>query len=183
MVSFVSAQDKGQFGINMKVDPSPQLGFTYHLSQKFALRPFFGFSQSSTTSDREFKPENRNLPAIIREHEDDSTAVNLGMGLLYYFYTGRDISVYTGVNFGYIRTTREHSIKEVNENWENTGNTLRSSLIFGLQCMLKKNLGIFGEFGFGYSTTKFSHENGLELDNEATQWGLMNTGIGLIFYF
>jgi len=33
MVSFATAQEKGQFGINMKVDPSPQIGLSYHLSQ------------------------------------------------------------------------------------------------------------------------------------------------------
>lgn len=46
-----------------------------------------------------------------------------------------------------------------------------------------KNLSIIGEVGFGYSHGDFDHNNSVDLKSKQKRWGLINSGIGLAFYF
>ena len=66
---------------------------------------------------------------------------------------------------------------------EETGETLQANALLGLHCQVMKNLGIFGEIGFGYTYGKFDSENGVETDVNTRRWGLANSGVGIVFYF
>jgi len=183
------AQEQGKVGIIMRVDPAPRIGLTYHLSKAFALRPYVGFSMSSQEAENEFIPQNQEgLPdprVITSERKEDSTRITAGLGLLYYFHTGRDVSVYTGANFSYTRHTVDTEVTVRNENlsWKDRGEIFGVNALLGLQCRLLDNLGIFGEVGLGYSGASYEHENAMEATRKTSRWGLTNSGIGLIFYF
>lgn len=181
------AQEAGQVGINMRVDPAPRIGLTFHLSQKFALRPYVGFTLGSVEADNEFIPRNQQGlldPVVIEsEREEHSSRVTVGLGLLFYVHRGRGISVYTGANFSYTRETVEVDVSWRDRGWTDRGEVFGGNALLGLQCELLNNLGIFGEIGLGYSGGAYEHENNNEATRSTSRWGLTNSGIGLVFYF
>jgi hypothetical protein len=185
--SLSTAQEAGQVGINMRVDPAPRIGLTYHLSKKFALRPFVGFTLGSVEAENEFIPRNQQgLPdprVIESEREEDSSRVTVGLGLLYFVHNGPGISVYTGVNFSYTRDTVDVEVSWRDQGWTDQGEVFGGNALLGLQCKLLKNLGIFGEIGLGYSSGSYEHENDSQATRISSRWGLTNSGIGLVFYF
>ena len=184
ITSFSFAQEKGKFGFIMRVDPSPRIGMTYHISGKFALRPYFGFSKGTDTADVEIEPEGfPPQPEITGTREEDTTRISFGLGLLYYVYSVRDFTAYTGINFGYISENSDVSFSWRGENVKDEGELLSGNIMFGLQANIMKNLSIFGEVGFGYSHGDFNHDNNVDLESKRTRWGLTNSGIGLAFYF
>jgi len=174
--------EKGSVGLNMRVDPSPRIGMTYHISEKFALRPYVGFSIGSEEAESEFRPE-PNRPVIEGTRKEDSTHIHFGLGFLYYFYSARDFSVYTGLNFGYTRVNKEISFSWRDDKVKEDGETYLASVMLGLQGQVMKNLDVFGEIGFGYTLGKFNRRNDVETDIDSQRWGLSNTGIGIVFYF
>ena len=182
------AQDmKGKVGLNMRVDPAPRIGLTFHISNRFALRPYVGFSISSTETENEFVPRNQDgLPdprVISGERQEDSTRITAGLGLLYIFYSGRSMSVYTGANFSYTRDTVEVDVSWRDQGWKDRGEILGLNAILGLQGRLLDSLGIFGEVGIGYSGGNYEHEDRFEATRKTSRWGITNSGIGLVFYF
>ena len=81
IVSPSFSQEKGKIGFIMRVDPSPRIGMTYHISSKFALRPYFGFSKEADTSDVEIDPDR--IPRQSERtgtREADTTRISLGLG-------------------------------------------------------------------------------------------------------
>lgn len=182
LTSLSFSWEKGSVGLNMRVDPSPRIGMTFHISEKFAIRPYIGFSIGSEESESEFQPR-IDLPVIKGKREEDSTSVNFGLGFLFNFLSAQDFSLYTGLNFGYSRVNREISFSWRDGNLEETGETLQANALLGLHCQVMKNLGIFGEIGFGYTYGKFDSENGVETDVNTRRWGLANSGVGIVFYF
>jgi len=190
LCTWAMAQETGgKVGINMRVDPAPRVGLTLHLSRAFALRPYVGFSMSGEEAENEFIPRNQEgLPdprVISSNRKEDSSRITAGLGLLYYFQTGRNVSVYTGANFSYTRDTVDVEVTLRNENpsWKDRGEIFGLNTLLGLQCRLLDNLGIFGEVGLGYSSASYEHENATEATRKTSRWGLTNSGIGLIFYF
>jgi hypothetical protein len=187
--SLAHAQDamQGKVGINMRVDPAPRIGITYHIANHFALRPYVGFSVSSTEAENEFVPRNQQgLPdprVFSGDRREDSTRFTAGLGLLYTFYTGRSLSVYTGANFAYARDTVEVEVSWRDRGWKDRGELFGVNALLGLQGRLLENLGIFGEVGFGYSGGSYEHDDQLEATRRTDRWGLTNSGIGLVFYF
>ncbi|MEW5900339.1 MAG: autotransporter outer membrane beta-barrel domain-containing protein [Acidobacteriota bacterium] len=189
LASFALAQDKGDLGINFRIDPQPRIGATIHLSSRLALRPYVGFSFGRTEADSEFEALG-DLGLVVGQREEESTSLNMGLGLFYYFHLKRDFSSYTGINFNYARETLETTITSdrplrpnIERKTEDAGNVYQTSFLIGLQGRLMKNLSIFGEVGFGYTLGKFEHEDRVELRSTFTRWGLANSGLGLIFYF
>jgi hypothetical protein len=191
LVSFPFAQDRGDFGLNFRVDPQPRIGVSFHISSRFAVRPYIGFSFGST----EVKTEYEALvnPGIIRsEKEQDTASLNFGLGLYYYFFSRRDFNVFTGINFNYSRETLDASYSDIRplkpqpgitREEEETGEIYQTSALLGLQCRLSKNLSVFGEIGVGYTFGRVEHDNLSETTVKSTRWGLANSGIGIIFYF
>lgn len=181
------AQEAGQVGINMRVDPAPRIGLTYHLTRQFALRPYVGFTLGSLEADTEFIPRNQQgLPdprLIESAREERSSRITVGLGLLFYVYQGRDISVYTGANFSYSRESVEVTVSWRDQGWTDRGEVFGGNALLGLQCRLLKNLGIFGEIGMGYSGGSYEHDNNGEATRSSSRWGVTNSGIGLVFYF
>jgi hypothetical protein len=181
------AQEAGQVGINMRVDPAPRIGLTYHLSQKFALRPYVGFTLGSVEADNEFIPRNQQGlldPVVIESEREESTSrFTVGLGLLFYVHKSRSLSVYTGANFSYTRDTVEVEVSWRDRGWTDRVEVFGGNALLGLQCELLDNLGIFGEVGLGYSSGTYEHENNNEATRNTSRWGLTNSGIGLVFYF
>jgi hypothetical protein len=184
IAAFSFTQEKGKLGFIMRVDPSPRIGMTYHISSRFALRPYFGFSKGSETSDVEIDPDLvPRRPERTGTREEDTTRISFGLGLLYYFYSVKDFAAYTGINFGYISENVDVSLSWREDNIKDKGDILSGNVVFGLQANVMKNLSIFGEVGFGYSRGDFDHDNNVDLQVKQTRWGLTNSGIGLAFYF
>jgi hypothetical protein len=182
LTSLSLSWEKGSVGLNMRVDPSPRIGMTYHISGKFALRPYVGFSIGNEETDAEFQPE-RNLPMISGTRKENSTNIHFGLGFLFYFYSAGDFSVYTGFNVGYTQVNREITFSWRDSEIKEDGDTYQVSAMLGLQGQVLKNVGIFGEVGFGYSIGKFNRRNDTENETSSQRWGLANTGVGIIFYF
>jgi hypothetical protein len=178
------AQEKGQFGFIMRVDPSPRIGMTYHISGKLSLRPYFGFSKVTETSDVAIDPEIfPPLPGETGTREEDTSRISFGLGLLYSVYSVKDFTAYTGINFGYVSENSDVSFSWRDDDIKNKGEILSGNIMFGLQANVMKNLSLFGEVGFGYSHGDFDHDNNVDLKSKQKRWGLANSGIGLAFYF
>ena len=182
LTSLSLSWEKGSVGLNMRIDPTPRIGMTYHISGKFALRPYIGFSIGNEEAESDFQPE-RNRPVIRGTRKEDSINIHYGMGFLFYFYSTRDFSAYTGLNLGYTRVNKEISFSWRDDEIREDGETYLASAILGLQAQIMKNLGIFGEVGFGYSLGKFNRRNDAETQIDSQRWGLTNTGVGIVFYF
>jgi hypothetical protein len=176
------AWEKGKTGLNMRVDPSPRIGMTYHISRNFALRPYIGFSIGTEKSETEYQPLT-NLPYVSGERDTETTSVTLGFGFLFYFYSARDISVYTGLNFGYSRVNRDISFSWRDDTLEEDGETYQTNALLGLQCQVANHLSLFGEIGLGYTRGLFNQDNITDTNTKTNKWGLVNTGVGLVFYF
>ena len=182
LTSLSLSWEKGSVGLNFRVDPSPRIGMTYHISSKFALRPYVGFSIGKEEADAEFQPE-RNRPVISGTRKEDSTNIHFGLGFLFYFYSVGDVAVYTGLNLGYTRINKEITFSWRDGEIKEDGDTYQASAMLGLQGRITNNLGIFGEVGFGYSSGKSNRRNDTESEISSRRWGLANTGVGIIFYF
>ena len=121
---------------------------------------------------------------LTGERTEDTTRITAGLGLHYYFYASRSVSIYSGADFSYTRDTVDVELSLENRGgWKNKGEIFGASAVLGLQCRLLDNLGIYGEVGLGYSSSHYEHEDGIEATLESRRWGLANSGIGLIFYF
>ncbi|MEA2005398.1 MAG: hypothetical protein U9O50_03965 [Acidobacteriota bacterium] len=182
VTSFSLAQEKGKFGITMRADPSPQIGMIYHISRKFALRPHIGFTIGKEKTESEFRPL-VDQQVIKRTMEEDSTRASFGFGLLFYFYSVKDFSIYSGLNFSYTRETTESSSSWSKSKWETSGDIIQTNALFGLQCKIMEHLEIFGEVGFGYVSGRFDYDNYTESTQKIRKWGLTNSGVGIVFYF
>ena len=88
-----------------------------------------------------------------------------------------------GLNFGSTRANKEIAFSWRDEKIKEDGETYLKSVTLGLQGQAMKNLGIFGEIGFGYTLGKFNRRNGAETNTDSQRWGFANTGVGIIFYF
>lgn len=189
VVSFSFAQEKGQIGINMRVDPSPRIGVTYHIVDKFVLRPYVGFSWGTDESKLEYEypyvdKDLNGDSEYIDSEKTDFTRFTLGMALFYYIYSYKDLSIYTGIDFSYSKETLDTSVSWVDETYKETGKIMETSLLLGLQVNVMKNLALFGEVGFGYSHGEFIRDDSDRiLTRNLKTWGIINSGVGLLFYF
>lgn len=174
--------NKGKIGLNMRVDPSPRVGMTFHFASKLALRPYIGFSQRETEADTEFRlrPE---APLRTGTRKEESTDLSFGLSLLYFLHQHRDFSIYTGPSFGYTNENTDVRLSWREEDAEISRNFYSLSFLLGTQYDLSDNFSLFGEIGFGYSTSDTESDNNLETSINSKRWGLINTGVGIIFYF
>jgi len=181
------AQENGGFGLLMRVDPSPRVGATFSLGRAFVLRPYIGFSRETTETEKESKMRVMlNQKTFIpprRESDEERTFVTAGLGVFFVVHRSGDFSLYTGLNFGYGRSTGEMNTMPRDLGWDESGETLQSSAVLGVEGRLSSHLALFGEVGFGYTWSKFKRDNGVDLTVKTQRWGLANSGVGLIFYF
>ncbi|MFC2156343.1 outer membrane beta-barrel protein [Acidobacteriota bacterium] len=183
--------EKENIGLNFRVDPNPRVGITFHITSKLALRPYVGFSWMETEVENERAPlppgsqgqQNRPRPPQSVNTKASSTDLLFGLSLLYYFHQSDDFAVYTGANFGYRNLTGETEISARDQDSERSQNTYNAGILLGTQFNLSRHFAIFGEIGFGYSTGASELDNRGERSSNTKRWGLMNTGIGLTFYF
>ncbi len=180
--SFSYSWEKGKVGLNMRFDPSPRVGMTFHVSERFMLRPYVGFSRETEEAESDVRPL-PGLPVIRGERNTETTSLGFGIGAFFSLYTGHDFTVYTGLQFHYARVSTEISSSWLKEKIEETGERYQPSILVGLQCRLTEHLAAFGEAGAGYASGGFDRENDTEVEVNTTRWGLLNAGVGVVFYF
>ncbi len=181
------AQDSGGFGLLMRVDPSPRVGATFSLGRAFVVRPYVGFSRETVDAERErrFPPLNdqQNFVPPRQETEEERTFVTAGLGVFFVAHRAGDFFVFSGLNFGYGRSTGETNAMPRDLSWDESSETLQSSAVLGVEGRLSSHLALFGEVGFGYTWSKYKRDNGVDAKVTSHRWGLANSGVGLIFYF
>ena len=191
IVGMTHGSEKGNIGLNFRIDPNPRVGMTFHLTSRLALKPYVGFSwmESALENQRPPRPQGpqgqQNPPPFPQSVNStvNSTDILFGMNLLYYFHQGTDISVYTGLNFGYRNSRGNTEISIQQQDRERSLNTYNAGVLLGTQYSLSRHFAIFGEIGFGYSKGASERDNRGERSSDTQRWGLMNTGIGFTFYF
>jgi len=174
------AQEKGQAGISMGYPAS--IGFVWHLSDTFALRPDFAVSGSST----------ENSPSGSKS---DNRAFAVGIGAI--FYTGKweNLRAYVSPRFSYSRTTGSSSSsttlstgQSVSTAGSNAANGYSANGLVGGQYSLSGRFSVFAEVGFGFTRNKTTATNTISAfgtsSNRATSnsWGT-RAGVGAIIYF
>lgn len=183
VASLAAAQEAGRLGLNLRVDPAPRIGLSYHISGRLALRPSIGFVQTSVESETKGEARVQKVPRQVKT-EKDTTHLSFGLGLHYYVLKADDFSVYSGLNVNYARNTSDLSVdrqKDIERN--GSGNIWQGSAVLGVQTPLNEHFSLFGEVGFGYTHQTFEREAKGKTDGTSKRWGLANSGVGLIFYF
>jgi opacity protein-like surface antigen len=181
--ALAAPQETGRLGLNLRVEPAPRIGLTWHVSGRLALRPSIGFVQTSieTATESEVSiPEN---PRRV-ESEEETTAIGFGLGIHYYVYKVAAFSIYTGLNVNYTRETADLSVERLRDlDRQDSGDVWQGSAVLGVQTRLNEHFSLFGEAGFGYTYGTLEREGRARTDATTRRWGLANSGVGLIFYF
>ncbi len=179
------AQQKGQKGITLGLPGS--VGFVWHVSDSFAIRPeasvSFMSGHSNPTEVNEFLVD----PVSA---SSSGSAWGLGASALFYVHRKDAVSLYLSPRFTYSRTstTSESSSAGLTRTTEITTSVYSGSASFGVQYALSSRFSLFGELGIVYSDQRNSASySGLpvasgETSSTARTWGT-RTGIGAAIYF
>lgn len=183
IAALAAAQEARKLGLNLRIDPAPRIGLSYHISGRLALRPSIGFVQTSVEADSEAEARLPGEPRKVKT-EKNATHLSFGLGLHYYVLKAENFSVYSGLNVNYARNTSDLSVdkkKDIERN--GSGNIWQGSAVLGVQTPLNEHFSLFGEVGFGCTYQTFERKAKAKTDGTSKSWGLANSGIGLIFYF
>jgi opacity protein-like surface antigen len=171
------AQDSGQLGCNIKINSSKSIGIIYHITDIFAFRPSISYNRSTSET-----------AVIIRETkkiELDKSSYAGSLSAIIYVSSQSEFRAYMGVDALYSKSTEETPFirydAEIDILKSDSYNFTLSGL-FGLQYELNNHLSVYGELGVGYSSGENS--SGLSnVDLSTKEISLINSGIGIIFYF
>ena len=168
-VADASAQDKGDTGITMGYPVS--VGFVFHVSDRFAIRPELDLSVSSGESD-----------SIIGSSSDGSR-VGVGLSALFYLGSTDKLRPYVAPRyvFGHTSSTSETSLGES----ESSLTSHAFGGFFGAQYSLHDRFSVFGEIGVihTFGSTKSEVGSGLATLRSESRVTSTRTGVGVIFYF
>jgi hypothetical protein len=182
------AQNEGQLGVNFSVfnvsslsslfedtpPPAlaPSIGLTYHFSKQFAVRPSFSFIRSSAESSVSGSTSSFSF-----------TQQGISIAGLVYAVSSENFSLYLGPSFGYAQGVEKSSFSGsgpgVNFSSEQERGSYIRTLngIIGFQYAFNKRLSVIGETGIGYS-----NQNRTGSSPAISTIGLLNSGVGVIFY-
>jgi hypothetical protein len=164
-----AAQDQGSAGISMGYPAS--VGFVFHVSERFALRPHVDFSRSTTDVESPFG-----------DLGSETSTVEVGVSGLFVVGRWDKLRAYVSPGYSYRRTDRSSETPPPfgeATTFTLTGHTLSGS--FGAQYSLHERFSVFGEAGLQYLFQEA--RSGLStIDNGTTTIGT-RTAIGVIFYF
>jgi opacity protein-like surface antigen len=166
------AQKKGQFGFNLSVNSGSAIGVTYHLSDRFALRPSLSYTRTTFETTTTYYDGFR---YVERKVEQTDKTYGGGLEGLLYFPSSNDFTMYLGAGISYLKTERAVPDDFLFSPDFKTGNiSLDGSL--GLQYALSKNLSVYGEIGFNYI------DGDDDADFSVSGLSTRNSGIGIILY-
>jgi len=117
----------GTFGINLRVQNSPQIGVDWRVSSRVTLRPTVSFSW--TKSDGAFGSE-------------DVTQYALGLDVLARAATWDRVTSYYGIGASFGKVTGSPTI---------TGDAWMARLLLGARIKVVDRVAVFGEVGINYS--------------------------------
>jgi len=158
------AQERGDVGL--AVSAPSAIGVIWHVSDRLALRPDFGFSFTETDGEPP-------LP--------DISSKNFTFGLSALFYTHRwdSLRLYVSPRFSYAYGST--SIDEPANIADSTLSSWAAIGSIGGQYALGTRFGVFAEAGLGYSSQQ-SETGSIRVDRTTWTFGT-RTAIGGILYF
>jgi hypothetical protein len=168
------AQDKGDAGITMGYPAS--IGFVYHLTDRFAIRPEVTLAASSGKNESE-----------VSTTEGDSLTVGVGISGIFYVRQWDKLRTYLCPRYTYTHgesTTSSTLFLPFQETSNET--TQRSNAhsfigTFGAQLAVHDRFSIFGEVGAGY--THQSSRSELSESRSTTNQFSTRSAVGVILYF
>ena len=158
------AQDAGRVGITFQVPAA--LGFIWHATDQIALRPEFNISKSTTT-----------FSSSSGESRQGNLAWELAVSAPFYLSNRDNVRTYVSPRLGFTRFSFDQPTSASTP--ESKTNQYSYSGSFGAQYAPIKRLNIFGETGYGYSTTSNSQS---QFSSSSNSWS-MRSNVGVILYF
>jgi len=171
------SQEKGQVGFLFKTGTLNSVGMTFNLSNRVALRPSIGFSTARIDIEDE---------TLVNDPQK-SDNYNASLGILYDFLKKENLSVYSGLEFGYSHSKIESNVCSsfICSLVSRKMNGFTGDVILGFRYNLNKHLALFGEIGFGYERLKTDIESNLPGTTGTEKykaWDLSRSGVGVTFY-
>lgn len=174
------SQDKGKIGIGFKAGSSSSVGITWHFTQRFAVRPSFGYSRSRYIYE--------DMVITYGERQPVTSSISANLAFLCYAIRRGALSTYLAPYIGYSRSTSWSYSAGYDYGtavFENVLQTYSTGGILGLQYSIVPRVSLFGEMGFGYSHTAATGgaPNAVTAHYKVNNWTLSNAGVGVIIYF
>ena len=184
----VSAQDEPRVGIAMGYPAS--VGIVWHVSDRLALRPEIGASQSSGEVTGTV---NVPITGVVPGSSVSSTVVSIndnwqvsaGISALFYLTRHDALRTYVSPRWAYTRTSSTSSNGPVpSAQSTSAGNGHFVSGSFGAQYALARRFSVFGEVGAAYTRIAVSPTSSGFLVTESVTHGVSTrSGAGVILYF
>lgn len=164
----VAAQDQGDTGITMGYPAS--LGFIYHVTARFAVRPELSFSRGETEIEQ-----------LFGETESSIWSVGLGVSGLFYIKEWDRVRAYVSPRYAYSRnrSTSELALTEQSSTTTTTVHLFMGA--FGAQYAPTERFSVFGEVGLGYNSQRV--RSNLSSTRADARTVSSRTGVGIVFYF
>ncbi len=173
-------------GTSLSSLSSPWVGFIYHCSSNFALKPAFMIKK---TEDEE--------KSSGYKSNTETLLYGIELGVNYYFDPMNNLSIYIGPILQYSKYTREQtgsgsiSALNIGSKDKSETNTFGAILCLGAQYMPSSQFGFFADIGIGYSKSEKKGTEDIILitiagnEDEDTTTSFVTRGgnIGVVFYF
>jgi opacity protein-like surface antigen len=156
------AQDAGRVGITFQVPAA--LGFIWHATDQVALRPELNISKSTGK-----------FSSSSGESTQEYLTWELALSAPFYLSNRENVRTYVSPRFGFTRSSFDQSTSVDGQ----STNLYSYSASFGAQYAPIKRLNVFGETGYGYSTTSNSQP---QFSGSSNSWS-MRSSVGVILYF
>ena len=153
--SSADAQDAGKVGFDFRVADQHAIGVTWHVTDRFALRPLLTYDSHDVTF---FDP-------FFGPYTERAQVYGADLGVLVTARSHEDLNLYTGIALQYNYTS-----VDVGADSHSKG----AQILFGMRYVFAKRLGLFGEVGARY----LKNDNGVE----RAEYGLFTAGLGAIIY-
>lgn len=182
-----AAGEKEGLGLLFKTGSLNSVGASYNVSDTTTLRASFGLSVTSSETETQY--------AVLQKVSQDTNSYNVSLGLLVDLMKKKDLTLYGGIEVGYVYSITESNASPqtvaggitISQGYEekNKTNGYTGNLLLGVHHKIGKKFAVFGEIGFGVLNRKRKNSSlntGLKHTNELTRWDLSRSGIGLVFY-
>lgn len=163
------AQDQGDAGITLGHPGT--IGVLWHVSDRVAVRPEFGFSYTSSES------------TIGDEIAATSTGWTLvpGISAVVYLQRYERLRTYFSPRFTFARSTNSFEADPSAPTAKSTNKSYSGVASFGTHYSFTEKLSLFAELGLGVTRTTGSSALS-PAKTGAYQWAT-RTGVGVVFYF
>ncbi len=202
--SSASAQDPGAIGLTMGY-PSA-VGVIWHVAERFAIRPEVSFATSTTDTPSLVGTIGGGTSVSTSGSTTSSSAIGIGISGLFYLGKWDALRAYVAprVQYSRTRTTSEYTSERfvgppslstpltpvvVTTTTKSTGTSKSGTGLFGASYSLHERFSVFGEVGFGYTTSGSSSTSSpaqafdISTSGGGSHGWSTRTGVGVIFYF